>query len=397
MPRERDPPYVAAGFRNDAQKLLDRFVAKQSLRFVDFAEIWCDLKFSTIFMGREGLRELTEFVEECYRNTLLFMDASNPYRKVGAVYLLYSLYMKQPRLLLKTQISIKVSYKQVWDIYNLENHFLDVATDNDSVLDLTYIVTKLFKMEAFCISCFPIPMGPAVPIPLLRLEPLRNSFFKEMLGVLRMHNESDVKNICDLSKRHEDLKKQLPFLCSSVSKAAGGLDKFEEMKELIDELEDRYNAGLFPNKHVSGDVKIDEEFRTLGQRRALLKSQQFERVAEFRKSKVRTSADSSESGSSAPVKKGRGRPKKKKKRKTGKRGRNKKDDVVNTECRVENEREYIQVETEADDPQTEAEIVDNPETPQSVPFFPFRRPSKYPRPIRKHYFQNNEDEDEDGC
>lgn len=393
MPRERDPPYVAAGFRNDAQKLLDRFVCKRSLKFSDFAEVWCDLHFTTLFMGREGLRELTEFIEECYRNTLLFMDASNPYQKVGAVYLLYALYMKQPHLLLKSQIPIRVSYKQVWDIYNLENHFLDVATSNDNVLDLTYIVTKLFKMEAFSISCFPIPMGPAVPIPLLRLEPLRNSFFKEMLGILRMLTESDVKSICELSKRHEDLKKHLPYLCSSAPKTVGGLNKFEEMKEMIDELEYRYNAGLFPNKQVSGDAKIEEEFRTLGQRRALLKSQQYERVAEFRKSKVRASSDSSESRPPTPVKRGPGRPRKKK---PGKRGRKKKvvEEAAKTESGPETERDYIQVETEPDDPQTEAEIIDNPEVPQpAVPFFPFRRPSKYPRPIRRHYFQNNEDED----
>lgn len=418
MPRERDPPYIAAGFRNDAEKLLDRFVAKKSLKFADFAEVWRDLHFTTIFMGRESLRELTEFIEECYRNALLFMDASDPYQKVGTVYLLYSLYLKQPSLLLKSQVPIRVSFRQVFEIYNVENHFLEGSICNDDVLDLTYIVTKLFKMEAFSICCFPIPMGPSVPMSLLKLEPLRSSCFKEMLGVFRMLNENDVQAIGELSRIQEGLKKQLPFFGGTLEEARE-FSKFEEVKRTIDQLEDRYNAGLFPNeirtlypnegqeqsgqnpsqeksnerKKTSEDMELDKEFRSLGQRRALLKAQQFEMVAEYGRSvkRARSSSESSKSSPEAPVKRGRGRPKKQKvKRKLKKVV----EGVVKTGHGANCDSVQAQTEADTENVQTEAEVVDNTERLHPVPYFPYRRPTKYPRPVRKLYFEDNEENEE---
>ena len=63
----------------------------------DWEIIWKDMKFGLIFCGRQTFRELYEFTEDLF--DLVKLQALSPNSigcRAAAIYLLYSLYFKQP-------------------------------------------------------------------------------------------------------------------------------------------------------------------------------------------------------------------------------------------------------------------------------------------------------------
>ena len=109
--------YVASGFRQDMEELFSRFIApeesteqmtedmtidekpkKISLRFSRFSSVWRQMNFSLVFRLRLNENDLREFVEEIYLLVLPNVCIEYPYeRRVSALYLLYSLFVKQPK------------------------------------------------------------------------------------------------------------------------------------------------------------------------------------------------------------------------------------------------------------------------------------------------------------
>ena len=118
--------YVASGFRQDLEELFNRLITpddneemsssetpKQiSLRFTRFCGIWRQMNFSLVFRHRHNENDLREFVDEIYLLVLPFVGSEYPLeRRVFALYLLYSLFVKQPKSI-SQKLRINFSYLQ---------------------------------------------------------------------------------------------------------------------------------------------------------------------------------------------------------------------------------------------------------------------------------------------
>ena len=101
-----------AGFSEDVsnlvEKVVERFVRFNSLRFKYFTNVWQEMAFSLIFNGRKMFRELWEFTECALRVVKeMFLKTSETFEKVATFFLLYGLYFKQP---IRPQVKILLTH-----------------------------------------------------------------------------------------------------------------------------------------------------------------------------------------------------------------------------------------------------------------------------------------------
>lgn len=140
--------YPAAGFQDDVAKLLQRFVATKSIRFEEFLKVWKASNFTFIFLGRSGLREQHEFLEEAFRILLKYiLPPYNLQVRVGGIYTLYSIYNSQ-HVKHKTKIRIPLS---CWPNFcDLEKEILQ-----HKHLDAAFIIRKLNVDRAILLCAYP--------------------------------------------------------------------------------------------------------------------------------------------------------------------------------------------------------------------------------------------------
>ena len=115
---------LMAGFSEDVsnlvEKVVERFVRFNSLRFKYFTNVWQEMAFSLIFNGRKMFRELWEFTECALRVVKeMFLKTSETFEKVATFFLLYGLYFKQP---IRPQVWTQVMPKH--GVIYVEKHFL---------------------------------------------------------------------------------------------------------------------------------------------------------------------------------------------------------------------------------------------------------------------------------
>jgi len=91
---------IVTGCVTDCKRLISNFVRSTdstSFYFIDFAKEWRKLHFELIFCGREKSVELPEFTRELFTivKKMLLLDTATLPEKIGALFLMYSLYYKQ--------------------------------------------------------------------------------------------------------------------------------------------------------------------------------------------------------------------------------------------------------------------------------------------------------------
>uniref|UniRef100_V5HIK4 Putative snrna-activating protein complex subunit 1 n=2 Tax=Ixodes ricinus TaxID=34613 RepID=V5HIK4_IXORI len=127
---------VIAGFYTDMNMLLGKFMAKNTVRFVDFAEQWREHKFSLIFSGRKDPRELRYMIEEMMPIILkLWIPTSTFPEKLFALYMLYAFYEVQP-IEPKLKVRVKLSH------WNMMEEILQ-QSKKEQHLDVCYIIHRM--------------------------------------------------------------------------------------------------------------------------------------------------------------------------------------------------------------------------------------------------------------
>ncbi|CAG2114923.1 unnamed protein product [Medioppia subpectinata] len=180
--------YIAAGFRQDMETLFNRFCTSEppedtqpvssatdgrngvktetevtaepvlSLRFTRFCEIWRDMSFSFIFKFRQNDNEMREFVDEMYLEVLPNVAEDHRLeRRVCALYLLYSLYSKQPKLdgQMAAPQKIRINFAYLQQMRDL----IETCKQLDQ-LDVCYVWYKLVSMGAIHFVHVSRLMGP---------------------------------------------------------------------------------------------------------------------------------------------------------------------------------------------------------------------------------------------
>jgi len=109
--------YPAHGTLQDIENIIFRFTQQPTLRFSCFTDIWKDLNFSLIHMGRAQVGEKRDFTSETFKLILKFLFF--PYTlqvRVAAIYLIYGIFHTQ---LCETKSRVYLTLKEWKELTDL--------------------------------------------------------------------------------------------------------------------------------------------------------------------------------------------------------------------------------------------------------------------------------------
>ncbi|XP_069008917.1 snRNA-activating protein complex subunit 1b [Embiotoca jacksoni] len=131
----------------DCEQLLSRFQRTKSVRFEVFANIWRDMKFSSIFYGTVNHEKRVFSRLALDAACIFFLPPFSFQIRVGGLYLLYSLYQCQTA---SPEEQIRLSLKNWEDVKRFENDAVDAQH-----LDAVYILRQLMFCKAFHFTAMP--------------------------------------------------------------------------------------------------------------------------------------------------------------------------------------------------------------------------------------------------
>ncbi|XP_053141729.1 snRNA-activating protein complex subunit 1 isoform X2 [Hemicordylus capensis] len=136
------------GLRTDCEGLLQHFQNADSVRFEDFALLWKQHRFHTIFYGKIRPLEQTKFSKEALALVWPYFLPPHAFQiRVGALYLLYGLYNMQ---LCQPKQKIRVSLKDWEEVQKFQQELLDARH-----YDAAYVFRKLRVDKAFYFTAMP--------------------------------------------------------------------------------------------------------------------------------------------------------------------------------------------------------------------------------------------------
>ncbi|XP_038045010.1 serine/arginine repetitive matrix protein 1-like [Patiria miniata] len=139
------------GLRVDIECLLQQFLHTQNVRFQMFAEEWRKLNFTFIHYGIERAQERKEAMQEAYKiATEYLLPPYDLQHRVGALYILYALYVTQPYI---PKFKIRISVDQWQKVVALMD-----TLQSQGHLDTLYVFHKLTMSKAFMFTAIPKKM-----------------------------------------------------------------------------------------------------------------------------------------------------------------------------------------------------------------------------------------------
>ncbi|KAJ8917231.1 hypothetical protein NQ315_002248 [Exocentrus adspersus] len=144
---------IAAAFKIDCEEFLDDFEKLKSLRYQDFARVWQMKNFTFVFSGQNYAVLLREMCENYFYIVKKFlMSPRNVFTQIGALYMLYGLYYKQP---LKSWVKIRLTLDEFKHITRLMEEI-----QRQGQYEPVYIFAKMRVDEAFLYTALQKPLGP---------------------------------------------------------------------------------------------------------------------------------------------------------------------------------------------------------------------------------------------
>lgn len=134
--------YCCEGVKNDFQKVVDRFLSSDSVRYEDFLHIWQDMHFYHIFRGRESDLQLRQFAQEALKLACeLWIESADFQIQVCGLYLMYGLYFSQP-------VAPKAKIRMTLPMWHGAQEFIKSVKQYNH-LDVEYIYMRLILNKAF--------------------------------------------------------------------------------------------------------------------------------------------------------------------------------------------------------------------------------------------------------
>ncbi|XP_062562254.1 snRNA-activating protein complex subunit 1 isoform X1 [Armigeres subalbatus] len=134
---------VSRGFREDCYDLLAAFARHESIEFRHFCQEWKRMNFQFIFYGRNTDVEMIAFVTEALVIVKkIFLNTRKPLDKIGAFFLMYAMYFKQPN---EKFCKIRVTMKD-WTEFK---RFAQWPTMEYHSAEISAIFWKMFIGDAF--------------------------------------------------------------------------------------------------------------------------------------------------------------------------------------------------------------------------------------------------------
>lgn len=294
------------GLKADCETLLSRFQDTDSVRFEAFSSLWRDMKFSTIFYGKLGKLELNKFTREALATASQYFYPPYTFQiRVGALYLLYSLYNTQ---VCEPKQKIRIALRDWKEVLKFQEELI-----NAQHFDAAYILRNLRVSKAFHYTAMPKILTYRANRKLVK-EPGKEEFKESKDRVSELITSDMLEEILNVQEHYHKMKcvissnKNHPDKALSLIKDEFALD----LKSIVlDHQRKSQDRKLFKMKK-SGDEKEDqgstsqeseswERAKTL----AAIKSKSYSTAVQAPKSRRhrQVKVESSESGSDQGKKK----------------------------------------------------------------------------------------------
>ncbi|XP_011405500.1 PREDICTED: snRNA-activating protein complex subunit 1-like [Amphimedon queenslandica] len=227
---------MEAAMTRDAMKLLNSFSSKERLDFDEFKKLWKEYHFYYIHdVNNEYLVKRDTYLESilCTSTSIVSNPSFSLYKRVGAIFMLYSLFVSQPGT-----VRIRLSISD-WEVFQQFQMYLRSAGHADP----DFALCKLKSLSAFliCAERQKLCLGQHSETADKQLVALRENsrmdFEKNIL--------SDISKLQESLRYYTSLKLNLsyhlpPHLLSTTSpfEAVATLEKIRELQE-VEEDEER--------------------------------------------------------------------------------------------------------------------------------------------------------------
>ncbi|KAL8615805.1 hypothetical protein ACOMHN_048513 [Nucella lapillus] len=311
----------ATGIQSDFEKILTTFVETKSVRYEDFAKIWREKKLSLICAGRSSDRETVEFMEECMKVAVKMLLPPYGFQaRVGALYLLYGLYLTQPCL---PKVKIRVTREDWEHVKSLEDEF-----KRQSHHDTNFILQKLLLDGAFYFCAVAQEARSRYSQSEETNKSMAESLREDRQRIDSLFSDEILQQLGMIHGRYH--KQKVRVAGPDASRPDRSLDVLHDkfptsVGDVMQQHHERWKAKESQRQGVRGrslptiaeseeseEGESDPDYQpatTVGQRRARLKAMAYRGVKNKQRYKHRvlaTESSSSEKGS--PPKKKRGRP-----------------------------------------------------------------------------------------
>uniref|UniRef100_A0A182PTA0 snRNA-activating protein complex subunit 1 n=1 Tax=Anopheles epiroticus TaxID=199890 RepID=A0A182PTA0_9DIPT len=134
---------ISNGFREDCSEFLSDFAKLKATDYSAFCQEWKRNNFQYIFFGRNTDAEMAEYLGEIFYTVKKFFFASkNLFERIGAFYLLYTLYFKQPLFMF---CKIRLTLEE----WRVMKDFARLPQNGQALPQITVMLWKMFKSDAF--------------------------------------------------------------------------------------------------------------------------------------------------------------------------------------------------------------------------------------------------------
>lgn len=195
--------------QKDCESIIESFIANENPRFESFVYQWKTTVFQSIYSGQSSTTEIIQSTNACIHYAKRMLSSKNTMHKLGALFLLYAIYFKQPTdRFNKIDVTLPLWLKLKEFVFSLDN-----STYGD---DAKCIFWELLKENAFKFVATDIYFGLE---NLLNLDRIRNNAVNLSTSIHTFRN--DIRSLS--SSRG---------LFQAIEKLDDG---YNEMKELINQ------------------------------------------------------------------------------------------------------------------------------------------------------------------
>ncbi|KAL1244796.1 snRNA-activating protein complex subunit [Trichinella spiralis] len=196
---------TSLGFFNDSMRLLRRFVQEDDDGFETFRKLYIDMCFPSIDIATKSCpSQLKQLYFEMFSVVVIYcFPPAILKRRIGAVYLLYSLYFQQPR---DERVYIRLIVDQFVEFAKFR-----VSLVEDGYREAAYCLYQLFRKQAFYITAYSNECNPYLTLcELYRNEmgKISDLYAKEVIHEELAHS-TEAKTLDVIHKYYVDVRNRL--------------------------------------------------------------------------------------------------------------------------------------------------------------------------------------------
>ncbi|XP_066255870.1 snRNA-activating protein complex subunit 1-like [Euwallacea similis] len=248
------------GLQMDVEDVLKQVDDLHSLNYIDFAKIWQAKQFTLIYANLYHVRLIKIFCEVAFNTIKKYLfSESFSYRQIGAFYLLYGMYYKQP-IRKYTQIRLTLG-----EFENLKSTIKQMAAMGQ--YDAVYIYSKMRCDEVFEYVATPKPL-------ILPIWPYTN--FIQDFNIKTRPQTTSLTKFRDIFSDStfltlEDTCKKYDTQLTEFSKQNKGLQSFKSkfLNEMTNIYEAIYGPTLIQTAPVVEDQSTSTSNEILASRRSI--------------------------------------------------------------------------------------------------------------------------------